>query len=108
MASNKPIPKDLKNRVKEINDTAEYYEHETCNESDKTECWAKEEFIVFIDITDKDTLGLVPYYVDKTNRYMENFKLIRQSIKNFEYNENIITVKPNIKKRIYKKNESFD
>lgn len=61
-----------------------------------------------IDITDKDTLGLVPYYVDKTNRYMENFKLIRQSIKNFEYNENIITVKPNIKKRIYKKNESFD
>ena len=23
-----------------------------------------------IDITDKDTLGLVPYYVDKTNRYM--------------------------------------
>ena len=61
-----------------------------------------------IDITDRDTLGLVPYYVDKTNRYMENFKSIRKAIKEFDYHENTITIKPSVQKRRHKKNEEFD
>jgi hypothetical protein len=62
-----------------------------------------------IDITDKDTLGLVPYYVDKTNRYIENYKSIRKAIKEFNHDENIITIKPSSQhKRIYRKNEEFD
>lgn len=62
-----------------------------------------------VDITDKDTLGLVPYYVDKTNRYIENYKSIRKAIKDFEYNEQIITIKSNKKtQRKHKKNETFD
>lgn len=62
-----------------------------------------------IDITDKDTLGLVPYYVDKTNRYIENYKSIRNAIKKFNYDEHTIVVKPSEQaKRRYKKNEVFD
>ena len=62
-----------------------------------------------IDITDKDTLGLVPYYVDKTNRYIENYKSIRQAVKEFQYDEHTIVVKPSEQaKRRYKKNEVFD
>lgn len=61
-----------------------------------------------IDITDKDTLGLVPYYVDKTKRYMENYKNIRKAIKEFKHDEHTIEIKPNISQRRYKKNEVFD
>lgn len=62
-----------------------------------------------IDITDKDTLGLVPYYVDKTNRYIENYKSIRQAIKEFQHDEQTIAIKPSEQtQRRYKKNEVFD
>ena len=61
-----------------------------------------------IDITDRDTLGLVPYYVDKANRYVENYKTVKKAIKNFEYNENIIKIKSNKHLYKHKKNETFD
>lgn len=61
-----------------------------------------------IDITDKDTLGLVPYYVDRANQYIDKYKSVHQSIKNFQYNENIITIKKQTTQRRYKKNENFD
>ena len=62
-----------------------------------------------IDITDKDTLGLVPYFVDKTNRYIEDFKSIKQITKEFKYNENTIIIKHNVEnKHRHKKNEVFD
>lgn len=61
-----------------------------------------------IDITDKDTLGLIPYYVDKTNQYIDKYKSVHQSIKNFQYNENIITIKKQTTQRRCKKNENFD
>lgn len=61
-----------------------------------------------IDITDKDTLGLVPYYVDRANQYIDKYKSVHQSIKNFQYNENIITMKKQTTQKRYKKNENFD
>lgn len=62
-----------------------------------------------IDITDKDTLGLVPYYVDKTNRYIENYKAIRKTIKEFEPNEQTIIIKnAQQTQRKNRKNEVFD
>jgi hypothetical protein len=62
-----------------------------------------------IDITDKDTLGLVPYYVDRTNRYVEKYKTIRKIVKEFEPNEKTIIIKPSQKaQRPHKKNEVFD
>ena len=32
-----------------------------------------------IDFSEKDTLGLVPYYINKTERYIERYKEIKQS-----------------------------
>ena len=62
-----------------------------------------------IDITDKDTLGLVPYYVDRANQYIEKYKSIRQSIKDFKYDEHTIAIKgQSITQRRHKKNERFD
>jgi hypothetical protein len=62
-----------------------------------------------IDITDKDTLGLVPYYVDRANQYIEKYKSIRQSIKDFKYDERTITIKSKSAiQRRHKKNERFD
>lgn len=62
-----------------------------------------------IDITDKDTLGLVPYYVDRANQYIERYKEVRKTIKDFQYDEQIVTIKTNNnQKRRHKKNEIFD
>ena len=62
-----------------------------------------------IDITDKDTLGLVPYYVDRTNKYVEKYKAIRKIVKEFEPNEQTIIIKSSKKaQRKHKKNEVFD
>lgn len=61
-----------------------------------------------IDITDRDTLGLVPYYVDKANQYIERYKEIRKTIKDFQYDEQIVTIKTNNQNRKHKKNETFD
>lgn len=61
-----------------------------------------------IDITDRDTLGLVPYYVDKANQYIERYKEIRKTIKDFQYDEQIVTIKINNQNRKHKKNETFD
>lgn len=62
-----------------------------------------------IDITDRDTLGLVPYFIDKTHKYIEEYKESKKNINNFTFNEEIIKVKPsNYAPRTIKKNESFD
>lgn len=62
-----------------------------------------------IDITNRDTLGLVPYYVDKTNKFINNYKAVRNNIKEFERNEQTITIKPTQQlQRKHKKNEVFD
>ena len=62
-----------------------------------------------IDITDKDTLGLVPYYVDKANRYIEKYKEIRKIVKEFKRDEQTIAIKSNNQNyRKNKKNETFD
>ena len=62
-----------------------------------------------IDITDKDTLGLVPYYVDKANRYIEKYKEIRKIVKEFKHDEQTIAIKSNNQNyRKNKKNETFD
>lgn len=61
-----------------------------------------------IDITDRDTLGLVPYYVDRANQYIERYKEIRKTVKDFQYNEQIVTIKTNNQNRRHKKNETFD
>lgn len=62
-----------------------------------------------ISITDRDTLGLVPYYVEKTDRYIQKYKEVRKEIKNFEYNENTIKIKPTEQfSNRKKKNENFD
>ena len=62
-----------------------------------------------INITDKDTLGLVPYYVDKANKYIERYKDIRKLVKEFQHDEQTITIKPiNQNQRKHKKNETFD
>ena len=63
-----------------------------------------------ISITDRDTLGLVPYYVEKTDKYMQKYKEVRKEIKNFDYTaESTIKIKPTqmISNR-KKKNENFD
>ena len=61
-----------------------------------------------IDITDRDTLGLIPYYIDKTNMYIEQYKNHKNILKDFEFKENVITIKPQTMSRFKKKNETFD
>ena len=62
-----------------------------------------------IDFSEKDTLGLVPYYINKTERYIERYKEIKQITKNFEFDEHTITVSPqNVNVRYKKKYENFD
>jgi hypothetical protein len=60
-----------------------------------------------ISITNSDTLGLLPYYVDRTQRYINDYKSIKKVVDNFEYHENIIKIKPNQQSH-RKKNEKFD
>ena len=62
-----------------------------------------------IDITDKDTLGLVPYYVNKTDRYIETYKALRKANKEFKHDEKTIVISKNTQnQRRKKKNEVFD
>ena len=62
-----------------------------------------------IDFSERDTLGLVPYYINKTERYIERYKEIKQITKNFEFDEHTITVSPqNVNVRYKKKYENFD
>lgn len=61
-----------------------------------------------MDITDKDTLGLIPYLADKTNAYIEQYKTHKTILKDFKHNENIIMMKPQTTSRFKKKNETFD
>lgn len=61
-----------------------------------------------IDIRDRDTLGLIPYFIDRTNKYITDYKEVRQKFKEFVFNEDTITIKPQqVNKRVIKKNESF-
>ena len=62
-----------------------------------------------IDFSERDTLGLVPYYINKTERYIERYKEIKQITKNFKYDEHTITISPrDVNVRYKKKYESFD
>ena len=63
-----------------------------------------------IDFTDKDTLGLVPYYIDKTDKYIARYKEAKKITKNFQFNEQTIVVSPQSYNHIRykKKNEKFD
>lgn len=61
-----------------------------------------------IDITDRDTLGLIPYYINKTDKYISDYTNVRKAIKNFQRDEQTIVLKSNQSHRIHKKNETFD
>lgn len=62
-----------------------------------------------IDFSEQDTLGLVPYYIDRTNKYIARYKEIKQITKNFKFDEKTITVSPQQSNVRYKKKyESFD
>lgn len=62
-----------------------------------------------ISFADHDTLGLVPYYIDKTQKYIERYKEVKQEIKDFDFQDNIVFIKTNNKTvRRKKKNENFD
>lgn len=62
-----------------------------------------------INLTDRDTLGLVPYYINKTEKYLAEYAEARKAIKEFKRDEKIITIKSsNQNKRPHKKNEVFD
>lgn len=62
-----------------------------------------------INFTDKDSLGLIPYYIDKTNGYISKYKEVNKAVKEFDYSEKTITIIPNKQQvRYKKKNETFD
>ncbi len=62
-----------------------------------------------IDITERDTLGLVPYYINKTDKYIADYSSARKAIKEFKYDEKTIVIKPSKQaQRKHKKNEVFD
>lgn len=62
-----------------------------------------------VDITSYDTLGLVPYYIDRTSRYIEKYKAVKKSINDFNFEEEVEFIKP-IKqnRRRERKNETFE
>lgn len=61
-----------------------------------------------IDFSEKDTLGLVPYYINRTERYMTRYKEVKQTIKDFKFDEKTVTVTPSQNNTRYKKkNETF-
>ena len=62
-----------------------------------------------IDITDKDTLGLVPYFINKTQNYIDEYRQSKENIKNFVFDEKIIVVTNNVNApKLKRKNETFD
>lgn len=62
-----------------------------------------------IDITDRDTLGLVPYFINKTQNYIDEYKQSKENIKNFVFDEKIIVVANNVNApKLKRKNETFD
>lgn len=61
-----------------------------------------------IDIRDRDTLGLIPYFINKTQQYMEDYKESRKAFKDFKFEENTISISPKMTNKRYKKiNEDF-
>lgn len=64
-----------------------------------------------IDFTDRNTLGLVPYYIDKTNNYMLKYKQVKANVKKFQNSEKIVKISnhnQNGMQRRIKKNETFN
>jgi hypothetical protein len=62
-----------------------------------------------IDITDKDTLGLVPYFINKTQNYIDEYRQSKENIKNFVFDEKVIVVTNNVNApKLKRKNETFD
>lgn len=61
-----------------------------------------------IDIRDRDTLGLIPYFINKTQQYIEAYKESRKAFKDFKFKENTISIAPKMTNKRYKKiNEDF-
>lgn len=62
-----------------------------------------------IDISDADTLGLVPYYVDKCRRYIVQYKENKRKSKEFQFDDTTnVVVKHGDVASIRKRNETFD
>lgn len=63
-----------------------------------------------IDISDADTLGLVPYYVDKCKRYIVQYKENKKKSKEFEFTDvtNVIVKNSSANVNIKKKHDTFD
>lgn len=62
-----------------------------------------------IDVTDQDTLGLVPYYVDKCNKYIREYQKNLQLAKEFVFEDVTVNIaKSSCPIKINKKNETFD
>lgn len=61
-----------------------------------------------IDIRDRGTLGLIPYFINKTQQYIEAYKESRKAFKDFKFEENTISIAPKMTNKRYKKiNEDF-
>lgn len=61
------------------------------------------------DISDMDTLGLVPFYVDKCKRYIVQYKENKRKSKEFQFDDNITVIKKyNDNINIKKKHDTFD
>lgn len=61
-----------------------------------------------IDIRDRDTLGLIPYFVNKTEKYIEDYKESKKIFKQFKFQEETIKINPKqFNTRRKKKNENF-
>lgn len=61
------------------------------------------------DISDVDTLGLVPYYLDRARNYMLQYKEKKQNAKSFQFTEDVNKVTKHSNSITFnRKNETFD
>lgn len=63
-----------------------------------------------IDISDVDTLGLVPYYVDKCRKYIVQYKENKRKSKEFEFTDetNVVVKSGSSDVNLRKKCDTFD
>lgn len=63
-----------------------------------------------IDISDADTLGLVPFYVDRCRKYIVQYKENKRKANEFEFDDTVrVLVKdPTTTVNLRQKNETFD
>lgn len=60
------------------------------------------------DISDMDTLGLVPFYVDKCKSYIVQYKENKRKSKEFEFDDEVNIVVKHGDKSLKKRHETFD